>query len=96
MTRGADEGIELLVRTYCEPGKDSIALFLPTYGMYKVTADTHNVAINADKPNALSCSRSFTSSQRAAPRSDCSTTSSSFPLNRFYHLKSNLYRSLGS
>ncbi|HCP98483.1 MAG TPA: histidinol-phosphate transaminase, partial [Pseudoalteromonas sp.] len=46
MTRGADEGIELLVRTYCEPGKDSIALFLPTYGMYKVTADTHNVAIN--------------------------------------------------
>lgn len=47
MTRGADEGIELLVRTYCEPAKDSIALFLPTYGMYKVTADTHNVAINA-------------------------------------------------
>ena len=46
MTRGADEGIELLVRTYCEPAKDSIALFLPTYGMYKVTADTHNVAIN--------------------------------------------------
>ena len=47
MTRGADEGIELLVRTYCEPAKDSIALFLPTYGMYKVTADTHNVSINA-------------------------------------------------
>ena len=47
MTRGADEGIELLVRTYCEPAKDSIALFLPTYGMYKVTADTHNVGINA-------------------------------------------------
>jgi histidinol-phosphate aminotransferase len=47
MTRGADEGIELLVRTYCESAKDSIALFLPTYGMYKVTADTHNVAINA-------------------------------------------------
>ena len=47
MTRGADEGIELLVRTYCQPAKDSIALFLPSYGMYKVTADTHNVAINA-------------------------------------------------
>ncbi|CAH9061563.1 Histidinol-phosphate aminotransferase [Pseudoalteromonas sp. CIP111854] len=47
MTRGADEGIELLVRTYCENSKDSIALFLPTYGMYKVTADTHNIAINA-------------------------------------------------
>ncbi|WP_194867181.1 histidinol-phosphate transaminase [Pseudoalteromonas sp. PPB1] len=47
MTRGADEGIELLVRTYCTPGQDSIALFLPTYGMYKVTADTHNVGITA-------------------------------------------------
>ncbi|WP_405629512.1 histidinol-phosphate transaminase [Pseudoalteromonas sp. Ld20] len=46
MTRGADEGIELLVRTYCQPATDSVALFLPTYGMYKVTADTHNVAIN--------------------------------------------------
>ncbi|WP_105169559.1 histidinol-phosphate transaminase [Pseudoalteromonas sp. T1lg23B] len=46
MTRGADEGIELLVRTYCKSGEDSIALFLPTYGMYKVTADSHNVAIN--------------------------------------------------
>ncbi len=47
MTRGADEGIELLVRTFCQPGKDSIALFAPTYGMYKVTADTHNVNINS-------------------------------------------------
>ncbi|MCF6434403.1 histidinol-phosphate transaminase [Pseudoalteromonas sp. MMG022] len=47
MTRGADEGIELLVRTYCKSGEDSIALFLPTYGMYKVTADSHNVTINA-------------------------------------------------
>ncbi|MBQ4850241.1 histidinol-phosphate transaminase [Pseudoalteromonas sp. MMG012] len=47
MTRGADEGIELLVRTYCEPAKDRISLFLPTYGMYKVTADTHNVQINS-------------------------------------------------
>jgi histidinol-phosphate aminotransferase len=46
ITRGADEGIELLVRTYCKPSEDSIALFLPTYGMYKVTADSHNVAIN--------------------------------------------------
>ena len=46
MTRGADEGIELLVRTFCEPSKDSISIFAPTYGMYKVTADTHNVALN--------------------------------------------------
>lgn len=47
MTRGADEGIELLIRTFCIPQQDSIALFLPTYGMYKVTAESHNVALNA-------------------------------------------------
>ncbi|MCF6439697.1 histidinol-phosphate transaminase [Pseudoalteromonas luteoviolacea] len=47
MTRGADEGIELLMRTFCEPARDSIAIFTPTYGMYKVSADTQNIAINA-------------------------------------------------
>ena len=47
MTRGADEGIELLIRTFCEPSKDSIALFLPTYGMYKVSAQSHNIGLNA-------------------------------------------------
>ena len=45
MTRGADEGIELLVRTYCQNGVDSIAQFTPTYGMYKVTADSANIAL---------------------------------------------------
>ena len=47
MTRGADEGIELLIRTFCEPAKDSIALFLPTYGMYKVSAQSHNIGLNS-------------------------------------------------
>ncbi len=47
MTRGADEGIDILIRTFCEQHKDSIALFLPTYGMYKVSADSHAVEINA-------------------------------------------------
>lgn len=46
MTRGADEGIELLVRTFAESGKDSITIFAPTYGMYKVSAQSHNVALN--------------------------------------------------
>ena len=46
MTRGADEGIELLMRTFCYSSKDAISQFLPTYGMYKVSANTHNVAIN--------------------------------------------------
>ena len=44
-TRGADEGIELLVRTFCVPGQDSILINPPTYGMYAICAKTSNVAI---------------------------------------------------
>lgn len=53
MIRGADEGIELLVRTFCQNGKDSITQFVPTYGMYKVTADSSNVALNNLTQNDL-------------------------------------------
>ncbi|SQH76415.1 histidinol-phosphate aminotransferase [Shewanella benthica] len=45
--RGADEAIELLIRTFCTPGKDSIACFGPTYGMYAISAKTFNVGVNA-------------------------------------------------
>ncbi|WP_244622993.1 histidinol-phosphate transaminase [Shewanella salipaludis] len=45
--RGADEAIELLVRTFCVPGADSIACFGPTYGMYAISAKTFNVAVKA-------------------------------------------------
>ncbi len=43
VTRGADEGIELLVRTFCTPGQDSILINPPTYGMYNICATTFNV-----------------------------------------------------
>ncbi|MCW3172372.1 histidinol-phosphate transaminase [Shewanella subflava] len=46
-SRGADEAIELLIRTFCVPGKDSIAIFGPTYGMYAISAATFNVAVTA-------------------------------------------------
>ena len=39
-TRGADEAIELLIRTFCNVGKDSISYFTPTYGMYGISAQT--------------------------------------------------------
>ncbi|WP_343152885.1 histidinol-phosphate transaminase [Buchnera aphidicola] len=38
VTRGSDEGIDLLSRTFCIPEKDSIMIFPPTYDMYSVTA----------------------------------------------------------
>jgi len=36
--RGGDEGIDLLVRTFCRAGQDSILICPPTFGMYKVSA----------------------------------------------------------
>lgn len=41
---GSDEPIDLLLRAFCEPGKDSMLTFDPTYGMYQVAAEINNVA----------------------------------------------------
>jgi len=40
---GSDEIIDLLIRIFCTPGKDSIIIPEPTYGMYKVSADINDV-----------------------------------------------------
>ena len=45
MTRGGDEGIELLVRTFCRPGEDAVMQFPPTYGMYAVSAETNGAEV---------------------------------------------------
>lgn len=42
---GSDEPIDLLMRIFCEPGKDSIIITPPTYGMYKVAAHINNIGI---------------------------------------------------
>lgn len=42
---GSDEPIDLLIRAFCEPGKDNIITINPTYGMYQVAADTNNVEV---------------------------------------------------
>ncbi|MGB3727206.1 MAG: histidinol-phosphate transaminase [Glaciecola sp.] len=44
-TRGADEGIELLIRAFCTPAQDSILICPPTYGMYAISANTFNVGV---------------------------------------------------
>jgi len=44
-TRGADESIEILIRTFCEPGSDSILICPPTYGMYAISAETCGVTV---------------------------------------------------
>ncbi len=45
VSRGADEAIELLIRTFCTPGQDKILICPPTYGMYAISAETCNVGI---------------------------------------------------
>ncbi|MGF1684576.1 histidinol-phosphate transaminase [Photobacterium minamisatsumaniensis] len=38
--RGADEAIDLLVRTFCQPSHDKIMVCPPTYAMYEFCADS--------------------------------------------------------
>lgn len=38
VTRGSDEGIDLLLRTFCRAGQDAILITPPTYGLYVVAA----------------------------------------------------------
>jgi histidinol-phosphate aminotransferase len=50
---GSDEAIDLLIRAFCEPGKDSVLSISPSYGMYEVAADTNavefrTVSLNTD------------------------------------------------
>jgi histidinol-phosphate aminotransferase len=42
---GSDEAIDLLIRSFCEPNKDSILIVEPTYGMYSVCAEVNGVAV---------------------------------------------------
>lgn len=43
--RGGDEGIDLLIRTFCRAGHDSILICPPTFGMYKVSARIQGAAV---------------------------------------------------
>jgi histidinol-phosphate aminotransferase len=42
---GSDEAIDNVMRVFCAPGKDSVLLLPPTYGMYKVLANTNDLNI---------------------------------------------------
>jgi len=42
---GSDEIIDLLIRAFCEPGKDNIIVPEPSYGMYEVCAQINNVGV---------------------------------------------------
>ena len=40
---GSDEVLDLIYRAFCEPARDNVITLPPTYGMYKVLADTNNI-----------------------------------------------------
>lgn len=40
---GSDEAIDLAYRIFCTPGRDNAVSIAPTYGMYRVAADTNDV-----------------------------------------------------
>ncbi len=42
---GSDEVIDLIYRTFANPGKDKVIICPPTYGMYEVSADINDVEI---------------------------------------------------
>jgi histidinol-phosphate aminotransferase len=46
---GSDEPIDLIFRSFCEPGVDNMVSIDPTYGMYQVAADINNVEVRKVK-----------------------------------------------
>lgn len=42
---GSDEVIDLAFRIFCEPKKDKVLIFSPTYGMYEVSANINDVEL---------------------------------------------------
>ncbi len=42
---GSDEAIDILFRSFCNPGVDNVILVPPTYGMYEVSANINDIAV---------------------------------------------------
>ncbi|MDA9555165.1 histidinol-phosphate transaminase [Pelobium sp.] len=42
---GSDEAIDILFRSFCNPGVDNVIIVPPTYGMYEVSANINDVHI---------------------------------------------------
>jgi histidinol-phosphate aminotransferase len=45
VTRGSDEGIDLLTRVFCRAGQDAILQSPPTFGMYRIAAQSQGAAV---------------------------------------------------
>jgi len=47
VTRGSDEGIDLLIRVFCRAGKDAIVECPPCFGMYRIAAQVQGAMVLA-------------------------------------------------
>lgn len=45
ITRGSDEGIDLLTRVFCRAGEDAILQAPPAFGMYRIAAQSQGAAV---------------------------------------------------
>lgn len=52
MGRGADESIEILIRTFCEAGTDSILICPPTFGYFEIAAKIQGAIVTKAPLNA--------------------------------------------
>jgi histidinol-phosphate aminotransferase len=73
VTRGSDEGIDLLLRAFCRAGRDAILTTPPTYGMYRVAAAIQHARVvaaplDAGRDFALDA-RAVLAAATAAPKS---------------------------
>lgn len=66
---GSDEAIDLVIRAFCEPNRDSILITDPTYGMYSVCA-----AVNAVNVQRVKLTSDFDLDQEAMLKSIDDTT----------------------
>jgi len=65
---GSDEIIDLLFRAFCNPGKDSVIINPPTYGMYEVCAkinDTKVIKIELTSDFQLDLTKTFETRSQA-------------------------------
>ncbi len=60
LSNGSDGIIEMIVRTFCEPNKDSISYFTPGFSMYKVAAQ-----LNAAETNVFELDDDFKLDEKA-------------------------------
>ncbi len=65
VTRGSDEGIDLLVRAFCRPGQDAVITCPPTFGFYAIAAQIQGAAL-LEAPLDQDCALDITAITAAA------------------------------